>query len=166
MRFNKQGDFNVPFCKKVDRFSPAYITKIANQVKRFSEVIRGRDWQFRVGDSRATLQNVTPGDFVYADPPYIGRHVDYFNTWDETDEQALVALLRGLPCHFILSTWHSNEYRTNSLLQANWQEARFSMRTIEHFHHVGATEELRNAMREAIVANYILPELQPDPVGT
>jgi DNA adenine methylase len=165
MRFNRRGDFNVPFCKKVDRFSPAYITKIANQVKRFSEVIRSRDWQFRVGDFRATLRTATSGDFVYADPPYIGRHVDYFNTWDETDEQALVALLRGLPCHFILSTWHSNEYRTNSLLQANWQEARFSMRTIEHFYHVGATEELRNAMREAIVANYTLPELQPDPVG-
>ncbi len=33
MRFNKKGDFNVPFCKKNGRFSQAYITKIVNEVK-------------------------------------------------------------------------------------------------------------------------------------
>ncbi len=157
MRFNKRGDFNVPFCRKVDRFSPAYITKIVNQVKRFSEIVRDRDWRFEVRDFRETLRATTPDDFVYADPPYIGRHVDYFNTWNEADEQDLVAFLRGLPCNFILSTWHSNVYRANAFLQANWQAERFSMRTIEHFYHVGATEERRNAMREAIVANYALP---------
>lgn len=159
MRFNKQGDFNVPFCRKVERFSPAYITKIVNQVKRFSEIVRDRDWRFEVRDFRETLHATTPDDFVYADPPYIGRHVDYFNVWNEIDERNLVALLCELPCKFILSTWHSNTYRENAFLQANWRAARFSMQTIEHFYHVGATEELRNAMREAIVANYAIPQL-------
>ncbi|MGL4424069.1 MAG: Dam family site-specific DNA-(adenine-N6)-methyltransferase, partial [Gemmataceae bacterium] len=32
MRFNRKGRFNVPFCRKPERFSKAYITKITNQV--------------------------------------------------------------------------------------------------------------------------------------
>jgi len=51
---------------------------------------------------------------VYADPPYAGRHVDYFNSWSESDETELGDLLKKLPCDFILSTWHSNEFRTNA----------------------------------------------------
>ena len=33
MRFNSKGNFNVPFCKKNNRFSRSYITKIVNQIK-------------------------------------------------------------------------------------------------------------------------------------
>ena len=32
IRFNRKGDFNVPFGHKPQRFSKAYITKIVNQV--------------------------------------------------------------------------------------------------------------------------------------
>lgn len=32
MRFNRRGDWNIPFCKKPDRFAPAYVTKICNQI--------------------------------------------------------------------------------------------------------------------------------------
>ena len=34
MRFNRQGGFNVPFGKKVERFRPAYVTKIASRNRR------------------------------------------------------------------------------------------------------------------------------------
>ena len=43
MRFNQKGKFNVPFCHKWDRFRPAYITKIVNQIKNFKRVLHGRD---------------------------------------------------------------------------------------------------------------------------
>ena len=46
IRFNRQGHFNTPFCKKPERFRPAYITKICNQVQWASDAIRGRDWEF------------------------------------------------------------------------------------------------------------------------
>lgn len=46
MRFNRKGEFNVPFCKKPGRFSKAYITKIVNQTAAVAERIRGRDWTF------------------------------------------------------------------------------------------------------------------------
>ncbi len=34
IRFNKKGGFNIPFCKKPNRFSKSYITKIINQIKK------------------------------------------------------------------------------------------------------------------------------------
>jgi DNA adenine methylase len=153
MRFNGRGEFNVPFCKKADRFSPAYITKIVNQIKKFRDVVQNRQWTFVVRDFRETLREARVGDFLYADPPYIGRHVDYFHSWNAQDEADLAAMLRQLPCNFILSTWHSNEYRENPLVQ-NWSLPLFFTRTFEHFYHVGATEDLRSPMLEALVANY------------
>ena len=40
MRFNNKGNWNIPFCKKPDRFAQAYITKITNQVSTVSKIIR------------------------------------------------------------------------------------------------------------------------------
>jgi DNA adenine methylase len=74
------------------------------------------------------------------------------------DESDLVMTLNKLPCNFLLSTWHSNRYRVNAGFEEHWQVEGFTTATIEHFYHVGATEELRNAMTEALVANYELPE--------
>ncbi len=70
MRFNQKGRFNVPFCRKPDRFATAYITKISNQVSAIGTVISQLDWEFRVSGFRETLSEVTDGDLVYADPPY------------------------------------------------------------------------------------------------
>jgi len=152
MRFNKKGGFNVPFGHKPERFSKAYITKIANQIKYVTQATSQYDWKFVCADFRKTISTVTQKDFIYCDPPYIGRHVDYFNSWSEQDEQELYDLLAASPAKFILSTWHSNQYRTNSAVEkyAN----RFTVLTREHFYHVGASEKNRNPMLEAIVLNY------------
>jgi DNA adenine methylase len=167
MRFNQKGLFNVPFCRKPNRFSQAYVTKIVNQVKNLYEAMRGKKWQFEVLDFQQTLAMARENDFVYADAPYAGRHVDYFNSWSNENENNLIRALQKLPCRFILSTWHSNEYRENHSIQSNWQDARFFTKTCEHFYHVGATEELRNAMTEALIANYNMLEIQPlQPVET
>ena len=46
MRFNRRGQWNIPFCKKPGRFAPAYITKICNQVAAAQRVIRAFNWEF------------------------------------------------------------------------------------------------------------------------
>jgi len=153
MRFNRSGGFNVPFCRKPNRFDQRYVTKITNQIRRIGEVIAAKDWTFEAADFRLTLQRVREGDFVYADPPYAGRHVDYFNSWSERDENDLADILKALPCEFVLSTWHSNEFRSNALLQRNWGDPRFHLFTREHFYHVGSTEDLRHPMIEALITN-------------
>lgn len=153
-RFNRKGGFNVPFCRKPLRFARAYVTKIVNQVQRCQEVLRDVDWRFAVADFRATFAEVGAGDLVYADPPYAGRSVDYYNSWSPRDEDDLTARLATVPGRFLLSTWQGNAFRTNDL--ARWREPPYTVRTLEHFYHVGAQESLRHPMTEALIANYPL----------
>lgn len=159
MRFNRSGRFNVPFCRKPERFAPAYITKIVNQVQTISRVVSVSDWEFRVADFRESIATAQPEDFVYADPPYAGRHTDYFNGWSEQDELILADMLASLPCKFILSTWHSNEFRTNLQVEKNWASERYHVFTKAHYYHVGAAEELRHPMLEALITNFGFHEI-------
>ena len=47
IRFNRHGQFNVPFCQKPNRFAKAYVTKIYNQVANVASIMKGKDWTFR-----------------------------------------------------------------------------------------------------------------------
>ena len=149
IRFNGKGGFNVPFGKKPERFRQAYVTKIVNQVSHLESVMRGRDWRFETTDWRDTLDQATEKDFVYADPPYAGRHTDYYNKWTEQNETELLERLRDIPCGFALSTWKENRYRHNPRLPNGLPD--IAIRTTEHFYHIGPTEKLRNSMTEALV---------------
>jgi DNA adenine methylase len=152
IRFNSKGCFNVPFCKKPYRFSKAYITKITNQISIFYNLIRSYDWSFICQDFEKTIGDATERDFIYCDPPYFGRHVDYFNSWNIEDEKRLFYSLSFTKAKFILSTWHSNKYRNNEFIEKFW--SKFNIVTKEHFYHVGAKESNRNSMLEALVMNY------------
>lgn len=152
IRFNKNGEFNVPFGHKPERFSRAYITKVVNQVDWVYKLASLRDWRFIHQDFRETLSCVTESDFIYCDPPYAGRHTDYYNSWDRTQEKSLYTGLKDSKARFILSTWHSNQHRENHAIPAIWSE--FNVITREHFYHVGAKESNRKPMLEALVTNY------------
>ena len=151
MRFNKKGGFNVPFCRKPNRFAPALITKITNQVKNISNIIDYGDYVFKVQDFKKTLGEVTENDLIYSDPPYIGRHTDYFNSWTEEDEKLLKNKLLNTNAKFVLSTWLSNKYRTNEYVFTIWKNCFIA--TKEHFYHIGAKETNRNAIYEALLSN-------------
>ena len=109
-------------------------------------------WRFACQDFRVTIQEATKDDFVYCDPPYIGRHVDYYDSWDGESERSLYEELQGTGSRFMLSTWHSNEHRENQYLQTLWKG--YEIYTQEHFYHVGAHETNRKPMIEALVTNY------------
>jgi DNA adenine methylase len=149
IRFNSKGEFNVPFCRKKDRFRRSYITKIVNQIKQIQRVMMTKDWEFLIGDWRECLKNVEKDDFVYLDPPYIGRHTDYYQQWSEDDAAELARITRDLPCGFALSMWKENKYRLNDHIARHWSG--LVERTCTHFYHVGSTEDLRNAMEEALL---------------
>lgn len=151
MRFNKKGGFNVPFCKKPNRFAQALITKITNQVENISQIIELGNYEFKHQDFKETLSELKKSDLVYSDPPYIGRHVDYFDSWSEEEEIILNNGLEFSNCKFILSTWLSNKYRTNDYVFSVWKDCYVS--TKEHFYHVGGKETNRNAVYEALLSN-------------
>jgi DNA adenine methylase len=152
IRFNKKGKFNVPFGHKPKRFSKAYITKITNQIEGVYLMIREMNWRFICQDFSESLKDLSNHDFVYCDPPYLGRHTDYYDCWDENMEKQLFFILSNLSCKFILSTWHSNQYRKNPFIDSLW--SKFNILTKEHFYHVGAKEDNRNAITEALVMNF------------
>jgi DNA adenine methylase len=153
IRFNRYGKFNVPFGHKPQRFSKAYITKIVNQIDYISQAVKLLDWEFVCQDFRETLKDINVRDFVYCDPPYIGRHVDYFDSWNDEDEKDLFDILNTSKAKYILSTWHSNQFRSNKEIEKYNEQ---NILTKEHFYHVGAKEKNRNAMTEALILNYIL----------
>lgn len=152
IRFNRKGEFNVPFCRKPDRFAPAYITKIVNQVRAVSDVMSIGEYEFYCQNFSDTVSAAGKDDLIYCDPPYMDRHADYFNKWHEEDEIELKKILSSVPCKFLLSTWHSNDFRENDFIERLWSG--FSIVVREHFYHVGAKEKNRNPMLEALVANF------------
>jgi len=151
MRFNRKGGYNVPFCKKPNRFAQALVTKITNQVKNVSQIIDLGDFTFKHQDFKSTLAEIKESDLVYSDPPYIGRHVDYFDSWSEEEEVELNNGLVNSKAKFILSTWLSNKYRTNDYIFSIWGDSFIA--TKEHFYHVGGKESNRNSVNEALISN-------------
>jgi DNA adenine methylase len=154
VRFNNKGGFNVPFCKKDKRFSQSYVTKICNQVDWVIKAMRDKDWVFKAQDWKETLTEIADNDFIYLDPPYIGRHTDYFNKWDTDDADELADSVKTLKAKFAYSMWKSNTYRENEHLIKHFSE--YPCLTFNHFYHVGATENLRNSIVEGLVTNIIL----------
>lgn len=161
IRFNSSLKYNVPFGHKQNRFSQAYITKITNQIKFVETRIRINNWEFKCQSFKETLSNVNENDFIYCDPPYIGRHVDYYDSWDNKDEIALHELLTKSKAKFILSTWDTNKYRSNEYLDTIWMDC-YKINK-KHFYYIGGKEINRNEMLEALVLNYE-PKDIPEPV--
>ncbi len=152
IRFNRYYKFNVPYGHKPNRFAKAYVTKIVNQVKHLESIFPENDWEFTVCSFEETIARAGEGDFIYCDPPYIGRHVDYYDSWDEEHEIALRDALFNSKARFMLSTWDENEYRKNEYIDSIWKGC-YKLNK-EHFYHVGAKESNRNAMMEALLLNY------------
>lgn len=156
MRFNRKGDWNIPFCKKAKRFAPAYITKICNQINHIARIIHEKEWIFSNRPFAATIEQAGENDFIYCDPPYFGRYADYYNGWTEQDEAELFQALSKTKAKFILSTWHHNDFRPNEMIKRYWNT--FNITTKSHFYHNGGKLENRHAMTEALVFNFEIQE--------
>jgi DNA adenine methylase len=152
VRFNRHNHYNVPYGHKPNRFAKAYITKIVNQVKYLEFMIHTNDWTFLCQSFEDTIAMANENAFIYCDPPYIGRHVDYFDSWDEEREMKLKECLFQSQARFMLSTWDNNKYRANPYLNTIWNG--YKKITHEHFYFIGAKEDNRNAMIEALLINY------------
>jgi len=152
IRFNRKGGFNIPFCRKPQRFAQAYVTKIVNQISYVTNLLKAKKFIFKCQSFEETIIQTKEDDIIYCDPPYIGRHADYYNGWDEDYEKKLYNVLSLTKGKFILSTWHHNDYRKNEYIELLWND--FNILTREHFYHVGGNEKNRNPMIEAIVTNY------------
>lgn len=154
IRFNKNYEFNVPYGHKPKRFARAYVTKIANQVAHVEKLLKTHSWEFLCQPFETTIAMAGQNDFLYCDPPYIGRHVDYYDSWDEQSELSLRHAIVKSGAKFMLSTWDHNDYRKNKYIETVWRDCQKI--TQEHFYHVGARETNRNPVIEALLTNYTI----------
>ena len=148
IRFNRQGKFNVPFCQKPNRFSKAYITKICNQVAAVGSIMEGRDWSFCCGSWKDAFAHAEENDYIYLDPPYIGRDTSYVGEWPEEEAIMLAEYSHHTPANVCLSMWKENEFRTNQHLFEYWAD--FAWYEYDHFYHFGAKEANRHPMIEIL----------------
>lgn len=148
IRFNKKGEFNVPFCQKPGRFSKAYITKICNQIDVLAKTMKNKNWKFICGDWRDVLKNTSANDFVYLDPPYIGRDTSYVGEWSVEEAEELADIAHKIDANVCLSMWKENEFRKNIHLEKCWGD--FQLFEVNHFYHIGAKENNRHPMVEVL----------------
>ncbi|HLG33479.1 MAG TPA: Dam family site-specific DNA-(adenine-N6)-methyltransferase [Bacteroidia bacterium] len=156
MRFGGKGNWNIPFCKKPNRFAQSYTTKIVNQVAKAQAVITDK-WKLTNKNFSDIIPLATKHDIIYCDPPYFGRYVDYYNGWTEQDEELLFHLLSETKAKFILSTWHHNDWRANEMIEKFWNK--FNIVTQDHFYHSGGNIENRRTVVEALVCNFDLDNI-------
>lgn len=157
IRFNSKNEFNVPFCKKDNRFSKSYITKIVNQVKKIEEILlsHGDNWKFVCCDWKDTFNKYhnKKNVFFYFDPPYINRYSDYFNKWEEKENTDFFDTIKNSKSNFILSNWYSNSFRKNNALIDTFENGKFDIIKINHYYHVGGKELNRNPIIECLIKN-------------
>lgn len=149
IRFNKNYEFNTPYGHKPKRFSKAYITKITNQISYVQDLIANNDYKFINCSFEYAISLAGENSIIYCDPPYIGRHNDYYDSWDLEKELQLRDCLLKANCDFVVSTWDHNEYRKNEYIDEVWGFC--DKKTTEHFYYIGGKETNRKPMVEALL---------------
>jgi len=149
VRFNSKGEFNVPFCREPTRFTEAYVSKIVNRIAQIQQIMRNKEWEFRVGDWKECIKDVEADDFVYLDPPYTGRSTDYYQKWTEKDAIELYNLVRQLPSGLALSTWQEDKYRKNKHIDIYLRD--FIKVEFKHFYRIGPKKEYRGHIVELLL---------------
>ena len=148
IRFNKNGQFNVPFCQKPNRFNKTYITKICNQIDNVAMAMHEKNWIFKCCSWQEAFAGATKTDYIYLDPPYLGRDTSYVGEWPESEAIQLAEYAHNTPANVCLSMWKENKFRTNEHLFEYWSD--FTWHEYEHFYYVGAKESNRHPMLEVL----------------
>lgn len=117
IRFNKDGNFNMPFGKNRSAFNKT----IKKNLTEFHEAIK--NIRFTVNDfADIKTEALKDGDFVYCDPPYLITCASYNEQdgWNETQERRLLSLLdelNSMGVKFALSNVIENKGKVNSILK-------------------------------------------------
>jgi DNA adenine methylase len=152
MRFNSHGGFNTPFCRDPNRLTAEYIRKVMIHMQDLSRLQSFKDWTFLCQDYTTILVKAGTNDLIYCDPPYLGRDVQYFQSWSEAQEHELFKHLSDTNAKFVLSTWYSDRNGVNPWITKLW--SRFPIQQIDHFYSVGSKAEYRDHVVEALVTNF------------
>ena len=119
IRFNKNGDYNMPFGRNRSSFNPSLKKNFIEFIDKLNE----KNIDFISMDfSKVDLSMLTTNDIVYCDPPYLITCATYNERggWNEIKERELLKLLDNLNergIKFALSNVFENNGKSNDILK-------------------------------------------------
>lgn len=149
IRFNNDLDYNNPVGQA------GFNDKVLEKLLSFSRRAKTKNISYYSRDYADFLEEITPSDFVYVDPPYLitlGSYNDGkrgFNGWGEKEERRLLNFLTELNARgvrFMLSNVLTHKDKTNDIL-IRWIEEN-GFRVAEY------DGKARGNRAEVIIVNY------------
>lgn len=158
IRFNSNGEFNLPVGKR--DFNVSMIEKLSSFIDR----VKDQDCYFSSVDFReVNTDELTPNDFVYADPPYLITCATYNEQdgWSESDECDLLAFLDDLDerhIRFALSNVLRSKGKQNDIL-ITWAQQNAERYRLIHLNHNYSnsnyhTKDKISGSDEVLIVNY------------
>lgn len=157
IRFNKNGDYNMPFGRNRSSFNPT----LQKNFIAFIDEIHKKEISF-TSDSfeQFDFDSLTEDDLVYCDPPYLITCASYNEQdgWNETKEKQLLELLDSLNergIRFALSNVLENKGKSNDILK-EWSKKY----TVYHLNNTygncnyQAKDKSTNTTDEVLIVNY------------
>ena len=148
MRFNKKGGYNSPFCRKPDKISDSLIEVMVKELKETQDIIVSKDWQFIEQPFEKSFALAGKGDFIYLDPPYVGREVRYFKSWNDDLSDKLVKLAKETKAGYAFSMWYSDGDVVNPYME-EWKDGKLIK--IDHSYIIGGKKDRKMNVVEALV---------------
>lgn len=148
VRYNKNGEFNVPFGKLiVDVKSIIYqeFLALADMFARFPE----KSFSYlNLPYDKTITKTDRDGVLFYCDPPYLHRDTKYTSQWTQEDQEKFRSLMLGVDGSFIVSSWNDDHGSNNEELD-KWKGCQFYGIPIQYI--VGPKKENRPNLTEILI---------------
>lgn len=153
IRFNKKGHYNIPVGKR------DFNENIRANLEKFMSRIKENNIEFICSDFREMDLDLSNGDFLYADPPYLISTATYNeqNGWTEKEETDLLTLLDSLHASgvkFALSNVIEHKGNENVILKEWAQNYRIHYL---NFHYKNSNYQIKEKTAktiEVLITNY------------
>lgn len=150
MRFNSNGEFNVPV-GKVD-----FSKSIYEHTIEFSNNIKKLNIDFLSKDFRDPSLYENDKALYYFDPPYLITTAPYNNLWNEDEEYALLKILDDLNSkniRFLLSNVLSSDGKENTILK-EWASKYNIIRMKRQYKNSNYQKNNKSEAEEVLIKNY------------
>lgn len=156
IRFNSSGEFNTPVGKR------DFNSSIRKNLLSFCEALRNKNVEFVSEDfKKIKIDNLTPEDFCYFDPPYFLGDASYNenNNWTEKDEKELLSYINKLNdknIKFALSNVTQHRGEKNQLL-IDWAiENKYNINYLDYNYNNSNyhSKSKLNITEEVLITNY------------
>jgi DNA adenine methylase len=87
MRFNKKGEWNLPYCKVPTKLNENIVNTLCNEIDELYKLMQEKKIVFLNQSFEETLKLANDNSIIYCDPPYLGLYTNYFDTWDIENEK-------------------------------------------------------------------------------